>query len=135
MEDLQTNNLKILHLNLYIFVSVSCEVVTFLLLQIHTLSLGVQRTAIKTIFPQIFCNNVELFNFDEFIRLQLLEPDLRVGVLVLTLVLLPLLVLRHVLLIQLWKMNKDVVSVRTKELQEKYLGPVCCCLAPRRSRC
>ena len=83
----------------YIFVSVSCEVVTFLL-QIHTLSLGVQRTAIKTIFPQIFCNNVELFNFDEFICLQLLEPDLRVGVLVLPLVLLPLLVLRHVLLIQ-----------------------------------
>ena len=114
MEDLQTNYLKILHLNLYIFVSVSCEVVTFLLLQIHTLSLGVQRTAIKTIFPQIFCNNVELFNFDEFIRLQLLEPDLRVGVLVLTLVLLPLLVLRHVLLIQLWnerkKISKDVVE-------------------------
>ena len=54
---------------------------------------------------------MELFNFDEFIRLQLLEPDLRVGVLVLPLVLLPLLVLRHVLLIQLWderkKINKD----------------------------
>ena len=107
LEDLQINYLKILHLNLYIFVSVSCEVVTFLLLQIHTLSLGVQRTAIKTIFPQIFCNNVELLNFDEFIRLQLLEPDLRVGVLVLTLVLLPLLVLRHVLLIQLWKIENE----------------------------
>ena len=54
---------------------------------------------------------MELLNFDEFIRLQLLEPDLRVGVLVLPLVLLPLLVLRHVLLIQLWderkKINKD----------------------------
>ena len=54
---------------------------------------------------------MELFNFDEFIRLQLLEPDLRVGVLVLPLVLLPLLVLRRVLLIQLWderkKINKD----------------------------
>ena len=57
---------------------------------------------------------MELFNFDEFIRLQLLEPDLWVGVLVLPLVLLPLLVLRHVLLIQLWderkKINKDVVG-------------------------
>ena len=54
---------------------------------------------------------MELFNFDEFIRLQLLEPDLWVGVLVLPLVLLPLLVLRRVLLIQLWderkKINKD----------------------------